>query len=1208
MKSRRNIKWLWRGLFLALVLSWQADAQIIINEVSASNTSTIYDEDGDAPDWIELLNTSDTPVLLSDYYISDKPDDLFLYRLPEIMLQPGNFTVLFASDKDRPGGQLFWETTIRENDATKYLIPSSPVSDQWIQNDFNDSSWLNGSFGIGYGDGDDVTIVPNGTISVFTRTTFTIDDLSTVEKILMHIDFDDAFVAYINGVEVHRENISGDTPVAYNVESNNYTEPRLVFNETLPSIDLDNFISALVEGENTLAIQVHNYNSNSSDITLIPFLSIGYTQEPENTRGVAPETGLSAQISNNAHTNFKLSADGETIYLSDVSPIIIDTLTYPKLKADESFGRSAIDNELYIFTITTPGRQNNIGGYTTRSENPVLSKQGGFFENQVSIVLTNQDIGDITYFTEDGRIPTKSDEVFGSGNRVFDSSKILKFRTFEPGGIPSDVVVESYFINENHDLPVVTVSTHPDNLWSDENGIYVVGTNGITGFGRYEDGGANWNQDWEIPVHFELFNKDGTKSFGVGAGAKIGGAWSRNNPAKSLNIFFRSEYGTRALDHKVFESKEIYSFQSLTLRNSGNDFTSQGHSMFRDGLMTTLLEGTENDFQAFQPAVLYLNGDYWGIHNIREKINEHFIESNSNADSDNIDLLQGGGEMDFPNGFGATHGTTENYDELIEFIVNSDLRNAGLYAQVEEQIDINNYIDYMAAQIYYANTDWPGNNIKMWRSRESGGKWRWIIYDTDFGFGLSYGGQYWHNTLQFALEPNGSGWPNPQWSTLLFRELFESDIFKAKFANRMADLMNTKFKPSYVHSVIDSLSGMIESEIPRHMNTSTRSGSFGGSVNGWYSQIQTLKDYANQRPNVIENNFTQSIGSGGKLGVGSLQNTTVTVSNLLHGKIKVNRLLIDEASWTGRYFGGVDIPVTAIPKAGFEFSRWTGDVESTDLSINIRAGDNVVATFVPSSNQADIVINEIMYNADATQESDDWIELYNPGSSSVNLAGWVLKDEDDDHAFILPEGAVLNPNGYLVLAKDRAEFEAIYPEMNNLIGDIGFGFSGNSDEVRLFNPDGELVDSVLYDDETPWPTEADGIGYSLELIDASTDNSIASNWRASSHYLGSPGLENGQSVSINGDSEVPAEIELLQNYPNPFNPSTTISFSIPKASNVRINIYSVSGQLVATLIDEFVQTGRYRVRWDASNQASGVYFYTLNVGEERFLKKMVLIK
>ena len=156
--------------------------------------------------------------------------------------------------------------------------------------------------------------------------------------------------------------------------------------------------------------------------------------------------------------------------------------------------------------------------------------------------------------------------------------------------MPSPVQTETYFIEEDHTLPVISITTNPRFLWSDSEGIYVVGTNGIGGNGHEK---ANWNQDWEIPIGFEYYDENKIKQITTGAGAKIFGGWSRLNPMKSLSIFFRSEYGLGEIDYKLFESKDITRFESIVLRNSGNDFTSQGHSMFRDGLMSTLVNDTD---------------------------------------------------------------------------------------------------------------------------------------------------------------------------------------------------------------------------------------------------------------------------------------------------------------------------------------------------------------------------------------------------------------------------------------------------------------------------------------------------------------------------------------------------------------------------------------------------------------------------------------
>ena len=253
----------------------------------SSNVNTLQDEDGDSPDWIELLNVGNSNISLTGYGLSDEEDDRFKSVLPDVELEPGEFYLLYASGKDRnlEASNIYWETVVRRGDATKYITPNAPVSNDWINPGFNDNTWQNGTFGIGYGDGDDLTEVPSGTISVFTRNTFTIDDVSEVSKLLLHIDYDDGYVAYLNGTEVSRASVTGEAPLPYNHTADTYTEPKLIFGNSIDPINLDDYLSLLQEGENTLAIQLFNNDEFSSDLTLIPFLTLGLTARPRRSWG-----------------------------------------------------------------------------------------------------------------------------------------------------------------------------------------------------------------------------------------------------------------------------------------------------------------------------------------------------------------------------------------------------------------------------------------------------------------------------------------------------------------------------------------------------------------------------------------------------------------------------------------------------------------------------------------------------------------------------------------------------------------------------------------------------------------------------------------------------------------------------------------------------------------------------------------------------------
>lgn len=1183
------------ALFLSItaLMPISTRGQVVINEVVSTNGSGVTDEEGDFPDWIELYNPTNSSVNLSEFSISDDSLDLIKYPLPNVEIETGGYFLLYASDKNREGFTTFWETKIEEQSEMRYIVPSSQTPSSWIDPGFDDSGWSAGSYGIGYGDNDDATQVPNGTLSIFTRAEFDVEDPLSINNVMLHVDYDDGYIAFLNGVEIARANMSGESPAGYNTVANTYLEPRLIYGQELDGILITEIEGLLVEGTNVLAIQVHNNSSGSSDITLIPFLSLGYSSPDGVTGSVAPETNLQASQVVYPHLNFKISSAGESIFLSALEDSsIVDELLVPELRQGESFGRTHADLEqLFIFSIPTPLSQNPDDGFLERLPIPELSISGGYHPNPVSISLTNSEFSDRVYYTTDGSEPTTSSPVFGGDSMIITSHTALRLRTIEDGKLSSTVTTQTYVIGTEHDLPIVAVNTNPDNLWDDETGIYVVGTNGISGNCV---GPSNWNQDWEIPIHIELYEKTGELGFSSEAGAKIFGGCSRSNPVKSLSIFFRGEYGNAELDYKLFEEKDIDKFQGFVLRNSGNDFIGAGFSMFRDGMMKTLVEDTEIDYQAFRPVVVYLNGEYWGIHNIREKINEHFIESNSEADSDQIDLLE--------NDRWVVHGSSENFDDFMNLLGSVNMTNEEQYAQVEAYLDIDNYIDYVSAQIYYGNTDWPGNNMRFWRDHRTNGSWRWIMYDTDFGFDL----YDWSrsaatdNTLEFALDTNcNCGWPNPPWSTYMLRRMVQSPIFVQKFANRMADLMNTSFQPDYVHSVIDSLAGIIESEIPRQTQK------WGNWVEGWESEVSRMKGFADDRPDNMESFFVNRF----RLSV--LNTLTVNSSNQEHGEVKVNRIMPDSYPWSGQYFGNMAVEIEAIPKRGYKFIGWSDDAGITSNNREVFPGTTTyTANFaLDQEESSNVVINEIMYNADEEEETGDWVELYNTAGFEVDISGWQLKDEDDSHVYEFPNGTTMESDTYLVVSADLDDFNSQYSGISPLFGELGYGLAGGSDAVRLFDADGILVDSLSYLDEDPWDSGADGTGYTLELIDPNSDNSLPVSWEASSVLKGTPGAQNSAFlVSEEVEVSVPEKILLNQNYPNPFNPSTTISFEIPQSSYVRLVVFDMLGRKVSTLVDGQRTAGLYSQIWDAQNFASGIYMYALEVDGKLFTRRMMLIK
>ncbi|SMO78950.1 CotH kinase family protein [Gracilimonas mengyeensis] len=1160
------------------------NGQVVINELVSSNQEGLPDEDGDFPDWIELYNAGDEPVDLTGFGISDDPEDPFQWEFPETELAAGGYYLLFASDKNHEGFTAYWETVVRQGDSIRYHSPSSLLTPEWVQPDFNDSAWGEGTYGIGYGDGDDATETNIRTVSVFTRSFFNLEDPENVKRMLLHIDFDDGYIAYLNGEEISRENMNGS---ASNNTATTDSEALLYQGQSLSPIPLHEFTYLLKEGKNVLAIQVHNVTQSSSDLSLIPFLSIGRTVNPEETRGVANETNLELTQLTYPHTNFKLSSDGETVVLTHPDETVVDSVSYPPLNPDESYGRSTDDPENWvIFTETTPMEANSADGFAERLTVPPLTNTGGFYNGSVSVGFANSSSDNI-YYTTDGSVPGKSDLVF-SPPYTFDETTVLRLRAIQNGRLSSDVETYTYFVDVQHELPVISMVAEPD-LWeSDERGIYVRGTNGITG--NCENFPANWNQDWEIPAHMEFYEKNQSLGFSSNIGTKIFGGCSRQNPQKSLSVFFRGNYGNPELQYKLFEEKDIDTFQAFILRNGGNDF---GGAHLRDAMMTTLIEDhTKLDYQAYQPVVMYRNGEYWGIHNVREKINEHFVASNHNVDSDDIDLIENNGQI--------KHGESDAYNAMIEAFGNADMETEAGYQSVLQYVDVESFIDYQVSEIFFANQDWPGNNVRYWRERRDGAKFRWIIYDTDFGFNLYGNRPPEEEMMNFATDGSHTDpdyWPNPAWSTYMFRKLLENESFQHAFVNRFADLLNTTFSADHIVSVIDSLAQRIEPEIGAHQSRWNR------SVGNWENQINVLKNFGENRQGYIASQVINYFDIEAR--------NPVTVEASAGGQVQVNRVIPDSYPWTGEYFGGLPVTISALPAPGYRFTGWSGSSSSTSRDITIQAEDrpDLTATFeeLPTET-SEIVINEIMYNAPDEEDPEDWIELYNPNDFAMNIGGWTIKDDDDEHTFILPENTLIAETGYLVISQNLGAFQEIYGSRNNVIGSMDFGLGGGGDQVRVYDQNGILVDSLEYTDEAPWPLEADGGGYSLELTDPSSDNALAENWAASVKAGGTPGSENRIATSSEEELALPSAIALEQNYPNPFNPNTNITYHLKENSLVSLDVFDVLGRKVATLVNGRQSAGTHHASFDAGNLASGVYMYRLQAGETVLIKKMLLAK
>ncbi|HEX2394770.1 MAG TPA: CotH kinase family protein, partial [Bacteroidales bacterium] len=688
-------------LFLTFLQPFQSlNSQVCINEYLSLNINGILDEDHTYSDWIEIYNNSDIPANITGFGLSDDPS-IVKWTFPAAVLPARKHLLIFASGKDRKQLSMNFETIIDVGEDWRYLVPSADIGSAWKSTGFDDSSWQSGSSSFGYSDNDDSTLISTSALSLFIRREFTVTNLADMARLVLTIDYDDGFVAWINGHEVARSNLGNpgeNTP--WDQLATNSHEAVMYSGGNPEYFEVSNPASVLVEGTNVIAIQVHNNIVSSSDLTLVPFLTIGRMSE-----GISDiSQWLSFPTYGGLHTNFKMDVDSESVYLFNPQGALVDSTPHMNMIRDVSFGRKADGSAIWnFFGAPTPGSTNCNPVTNLMADSVIFSPEGGIHPGSVLITLSCAGgSNDSVYYTLDGSIPDKTDNLY-TGPFTLSSSKVIRARSIRHDRLPGPVSSRTYVTALDHDLPVICLSTEPFNLWDNLAGIYTFGPNTPTQMPYYE---ANYWKEWERPVHIELYDTDGIRQIDQDAGMKIFGGWSRTAPQKSLALFARKDYGKGSFKYRFFKTRSNEKFESLVLRNSGNDNMGL---QFHDCFMTGLARDMDVDVQAYQPAAIYLNGEYWGLLNIREKISDHYVAGNHLVDADSVNLLEYDGQI--------LNGTNTRYLALRDFMnQKSTLQNDADFNKVSEQIDIDNFIQYQLLNIYLNNRDWPGNNIKYWNT------------------------------------------------------------------------------------------------------------------------------------------------------------------------------------------------------------------------------------------------------------------------------------------------------------------------------------------------------------------------------------------------------------------------------------------------------------------------------------------------------------
>lgn len=1051
-------------VFWVLVSPAHAQSGLQINEVCPSNVSGLINpHTGEYDDWIEILNVSGSAKDISGYGLSDDPLQPYTFTFPAGTILANNARVMvFASSKTKTRRITNWATVSSNYGSTtqwRRLAPTAATDTNWRNIGFNDLAWLpmTNSFS-------------SSSTTVYLRKQFYVTDSSKVIQGFLNVNFEDGYVAYLNGVEIARNNVGTK---GYRPLWNESARSSITGQDSI-SLDYD-LIRSVLRTNNVLAIEVHkNLGSNTCNIS--SYLSFG----SEGNAGfpTLPASPVIFPDHDYFNANFKLSRSGETIYLTDTSGAQADSFTYLPVESDNSVGYcgDARGNVKY-FNPPTPAALNASGSscYYGYTDAPRFYFGTGYYQNTITDT-TYATSGAISKYTTNGDVPDLNDANLPL-NLTISHTQTIRARSFLSGYLPSRVVTATYIIGEDIQLPFFSITTDSLNLWDYNTGIYVLGPNADP---NYPYKGANFWQDWEKPATVQYFDVTKNQPFpSFDCNISIYGNYSQAKPQKSIEMKLSDRFGIGAINYSFIPDKPwLTQTDDIIMRNSGTDWN-KVH--FRDAFMERMLKNTHTGYIGAEPAAMYLNGEFWGVFTIHENHDENWQKYNYGISASDLNYLKEDGSS-----ITVKEGTDSLWWAIFNYATNNTPTNAGFYEFLDARMDIENYADYFIAETFVDNGDWIGdwtNNIKMWSPRKPGGKLRYLVYDLDFGFGYT-GTSPTVNSMRRLLNP--AAYSN---SAVVFGRMIENPRFRNYFINRYADLMNTEFLPNELDRVRASIEDLMRPDMPEHFNK------WGSDTTFWQGYISTMENYYHRRPDLVRDSMVATFNE-----LISKVYLRLEIQPAGAGRIQISTIIPPSFPWSGYYFHGNSVRVTAIPNPGYTFDHFSSSAfpNNTNQFVDFDYSSNstIIAHFTGSPQSPNIRLSEINYHSSPTADCGDWIEIHNAGNSNIDLTGWKLRDEMDYHTYTFPLGTVIHPGEYLVIAEDLDKFNALYPNIGQVIGPLDYNFGNAGDMVRLFNHANVLIDSTYYQDLSPWPVEADGLGFTCERINFTGDPYDGNNWKA----------------------------------------------------------------------------------------------------------------
>ncbi|MGN0226146.1 MAG: CotH kinase family protein [Prevotella sp.] len=637
------------------------------------------------------------------------------------------------------------------------------------------------------------------------------------------------------------------------------------------------------------------------------------------------------------HTSFRLeSGKGGEVYLFKNGSVEDELTGLKKQPAPNiAYGRKTDGaSEWGYMAEPTPGTSNCGTIVKDILGEPVFSEKGKVVTGNKSFSLTlsvpeGAPAGTEIRVTYDGTEPTKNSILYSSPITI-GATRIVRAKLFCDGYMSPRSTTHSYiFFPREMTLPVFSIVTNKKYFEDSAIGIYVDG--------NMSDGKKNYEHDWRRPINLEMFMGEGEESqINQLCETRIMGGASRGNKMKSLAIYANKRFGTKRFTYEFFPEQKpgLNDFKSISLRNAGNDFD---YLYMRDAIIQrSMAENCDLDWQAWMPAVVYINGVYKGMLNLRERSNEDNIYTNYDGLED-IDMFENWWEL--------KAGDWDNYNLFKEFYT----EHGHTLAEYDKWMDTMEFLNLMIMNLYYNNQDFPGNNIVMWRPKTDEGRWRFIAKDTDFGLGL-YGSSPTYKTIEWLYNPyydSEREWANGYDHTRLFRRLMEDADFNREFIDRCAIYIGDFLREERVRELWDAMYEIIKTEYPNHRKL----------VNEYWPKYEDELGSARYWLAERAGNFYQQLSDYYKVGspVPMSVNMSYSDDELSDMTIEMNGVKLTRGKFDGKFFKGRKMSLTSMHGETREVRQWNVSITSSNGTVNTETVDGDSYTFdMPDASKVDI--------------------------------------------------------------------------------------------------------------------------------------------------------------------------------------------------------------------------------------------------------------